>query len=233
MPARRQSNAVLHGADADEVMMSKPKRLLLPVVLEGPHEAAPLFQEDWTIVPGSKRDLKKLEQEHRRRDLRNKLMREHLTEGRCVRYQSSGSSMYPLVHANDACTFLPIQAITEKDGLHAIQKEASKIDVGDIVFCEVQSSHQYLAHIVLDVGHCDDNIMAPKYWIGNIQGHYNGWCLRQHIFGILVDVQVLWDGQYHSRPLPKIVFAEVQRLVKEYRWSRAAAKLCEPRPRWQ
>ena len=51
----------------------------------------------------------------------------------------------------------------------------------------------------------------------------------QHIFGILVDVQVWWDGQYYSRPLPKTVFAQVQELVKEHRWNRAAAKLWEPR----
>ena len=65
--------------------------------------------------------------------------------------------------------------------------------------------------------------------IGNIQRHSNGWCLREHIFGILVDVQVWWDGQYYSRPFPKTVFAQVQELVKEHRWNRAAAKLFEPR----
>ena len=65
-----------------------------------------------------------------------------------------------------------------------------------------------------------------KYWIGNIQRYFNGWCLREHIFGILVDVQVLWDGHYHSRPLPKTVFEEVQELVKNNRRNSAAAKLC-------
>ena len=231
--ARRESIALLHGAEAAEVMKSKPRRLL-PVVLEGPHEAAPSFHEEWTIVPGSKSDLEKWEQELRRRDVRNKLIRESLTEGRCVFYKSSGSSMWPLVQTNDACTFLPIQAVTAKDGVHAIQKEASQICVGDIVFFQVQRSQQYFAHIVLDVGQCYYN-KEPKYWIGNIQGHFNGWCVREHIFGILVDVQVWWDrdGQYHSRPLPKMVFAEVQPLVKEHRRNSAAAKLCEPRPRWQ
>ena len=118
--------------------------------------------------------------------------------------------------------------------MHAIQNNASEIGVGDIVVCQVQRSQQYFAHIVLDVGQCYYN-KEPKYWIGNIQGHFNGWCLREHIFGILVDVQVWWDrdGQYHSRPLPKMVFAEVQPLVKDNRRNSAAAKLCEPRPRWQ
>ena len=198
------------------------------MVLEGTHNASPPFDQDWTIVKGSRRDAEKWKLEISLRDQRNMMIREALDKGRSVFYTSSGTSMWPLVQSNDACLFHPIQAVTAEDGVHAIQKEASEIDVGDIVFCEVQSSHQYLAHIVLDVGHCDDNIMAPKYWIGNIQRHYNGWCLRQHIFGILVDVQVLWDGQYHSRPLPKIVFAEVQRLVKGNRWN-SAARLCEPR----
>ena len=51
----------------------------------------------------------------------------------------------------------------------------------------------------------------------------------EHIFGILVDVQVLQDGHWHSRPLPKTVFAEVQELIENNRWNRAAATLCKPR----
>jgi hypothetical protein len=41
----------------------------------------------------------------------------------------------------------------------------------------------------------------------------------------------IWDDKeklYHSRPLPKTVFRQVQPLVKEERWNLAAAKLCEP-----
>ena len=101
---------------------------------------------------------------------------------------------------------------------------------GDIVFCQVQPSQQYFAHIVLDVEESWYH-NEPKYWIGNIQGYNNGWCLREHIFGILVDVQ-MWsiaDGQCHSHPLPRTVFAEVQSLVKDDGWNSAAAKLCEPR----
>ena len=102
---------------------------------------------------------------------------------------------------------------------------------GDIVFCQVQPSQQYFAHIVLDVEQSRYH-KEPKGWIGNIQQHFNGLCLREHIFGILVDVQV-WrevdgDEQYYSRPLPQTVFAEVLALVKEHRWNSAAAKICEP-----
>ena len=75
----------------------------------------------------------------------------------------------------------------------------------------MQPSQQYFAHIVLDVEESWYH-NEPKYWIGNIQRHFNGWCLREHINNFLVDVQVWWygDGQYHSRPLPKTVFAEVE-----------------------
>ena len=107
---------------------------------------------------------------------------------------------------------------------------ASEICVGDIVFCQVQHSQQYYAHIVLGSEQPNYHTWPePMYRIGNIQRHINGWCLREHIFGILVDVQVWWDGQYYSRPLPKTVFAQVQDLVKEHRWNRVAAKLCELR----
>ena len=138
--------------------------------------------------------------------------------------------MWPLVQSDDACNFYPIQAVTAKDCIHAVQKEASEICKGDIVFCQVQRSQQYYANIVLGTEQSNYHTEPePMYWIGNIQRQSNGWCLRQHIFGILVDVQVWWDGQYHSRPLPKTVFAEVQELIETNRWNRAAATLCKPR----
>ena len=170
----------------------------------------------------------KKELELRLRDARNRLIREYLTEGRSAFYVSSGNSMWPLVQSDDACNFYPIQAVTAKDCIHAVQKEASEICKGDIVFCQVQPSQQYFAHIVLDVEESWYH-NEPKYWIGNIQRYCNGWCLREHIFGILVDVQVLQDGHWHSRPLPKTVFAEVQKLIKVHRWNPEAATLCEPR----
>ena len=51
---------------------------------------------------------------------------------------------------------------------------------------------------------------------------------REHIFGILVKVQVLWEGQYYTRPFPRTVFNAVRELVKDSRWSTEAAGLCEP-----
>ena len=111
--------------------------------------------------------------------------------------------------------------------MHSIQKEASEIGVGDIVFCQVQRSQQYYAHIVLEIER-DYYAQESKYWIGNIEHKINGWCFREHIFGILVEVQVWRKGQYYNRPLPKDVFEQVQRLVKDDRWSTCASSLCEP-----
>ena len=57
--------------------------------------------------------------------------------------------------------------------------------MGDIVFCLVQRSQQYYGHIVLSIEH-DYHAKELKYWIGNIEQRHNGWCYREHIYGILV-----------------------------------------------
>ena len=78
---------------AAAVEWTKPQRLP-PLVLSGPHEAVPPpFHEDWTIVPGSKNDAEKWETKVRLREVRNKLLRGALEEGRRVWYKSSGDSM--------------------------------------------------------------------------------------------------------------------------------------------
>ena len=62
--------------------------------------------------------------------------------------------------------------------------------LGDIVFCQVQPSQLFYAHIVHNVER--RYVHRPKYAIGNIRGHINGWCYREQIVGILVGVQVCW-----------------------------------------
>ena len=113
------------------------------------------------------------------------------------------------------------------DGRFSVEKEASEIHVGDIVFCQVQRSGQYYAHIVLEIQH-DLFGREPKYWIGNIEQRHNGWCYREHIFGILVEVQVECEGRYYTRPLPRTVYLEVKDLVRWDRWSQRAQDICEP-----
>ena len=211
--ARRRN--LLCGAEADEVMKSKPRRLP-DLVLEGPHEAPIEYHEDWTRVPGSGHDPELWERELRLRDSRNRLIRDNLTGGRSAFYKSSGDSMWPLVQSNDACTIHPIQAVTANGGKYSIQKEASEIDVGDIVFCRVQPKNLFYAHVVLEVSHLP---LITKYFIGNIQGRINGYCYREHIFGTLVDVQMFSGREYFSRPHPKELFEKVSALVKDERWS--------------
>ena len=128
----------------------KGRGTLPDLVVDGPHEAQPSFEQDWTLVEGSRAEADKWELELRLRDARNRMMREYLSAGRTVFYKSSGNSMRPLVQANDACLFHPIQAVTAEQGVHSIEKAASEIHVGDVVFCQVQISQQYYAHIVLE-----------------------------------------------------------------------------------
>ena len=183
------------------------------VVLEDPYEADPQFHKDRTQVRGSRWDYGKWEQEQNLRERRHLLIRESLEEGRSVFYKSTGDSMWPLVQSGDACTFYPIQAVTAKKGrCVTINKEESEIEVGDIVFCRVNPRWLFYAHIVLEK---KPEALAEKtqYVIGNIKNHKNGWCWREHIFGILVDVQVWRDGQYCSRPLPRRHFQEVAALM--------------------
>ena len=83
------------------------------------------------------------------------------------------------------------------------------------------------AHIVLST---EDDLFAgeTKYWIGNIQQRHNGWCYREHIYGILVRVETAWQGKWYTRPLPKGVFEKVQPMVQRDRWDKEAESLCEP-----
>ena len=129
--------------------------------------------------------------------------------------------------SNDACAFHPIQAATAKDGVHAFQKPASEILVGDIVFCAAQRPQLHYAHIVLAIQK-DCCAGQPKYWIGNIQGRVNGRCHHGHVFGVLAEVQARQEGQYCSRPRPQPLFERVAEMVRKDRWSQEASCLCEP-----
>ena len=63
------------------------------------------------------------------------LMREVLTRGIPVQYRSSGTSLPPLVKSDDICYIYPI-------------KYGDEIEVGDIVFCSVQSGDRLYVHLV-------------------------------------------------------------------------------------
>jgi hypothetical protein len=89
------------------------------------------------------------------------------------------------------------------------------------------ASQQYYAHIVLWT-EPDLHAQETKYWIGNIEQRPNGWCYREHIFGILVGVQVDYEDRYYFRPHPKSVYEDVKWHVGWNRWSGHARALCEP-----
>jgi hypothetical protein len=158
------------------------------------------------------------------------MIRDHLEAGSSVFYKSSGNSMWPLVQSGDACTFHPIQAVTPKEGKYSIQKETSEINVGDIIFCRVQPKNLFYAHFVHEIRQhfVEHKALQPQYWIGNIKGDLNGWCDREHVFGILVKVDVFANAQYYSRPHPRELFAKVSALVKDDRWNDTARVLCLP-----
>lgn len=80
-----------------------------------------------------------------------------------VEFRPRGNSMVPLVHSGDLCRVEPL------DG-RALAK-------GDIVLCKVRGK-QYL-HLV-------SAVRGGQVQISNNQGHINGWCTREHIYGILV-----------------------------------------------
>ena len=108
----------------------------------------------------------------------------------------------------------------------------SEIRVGDVVFCKVQPTNKYFAHLVLqiDLPPNDKSSLEPTYWIGNIEQHRNGWCQRRHIFGILVHVEKWCPRQncWVARPLPRTLYPRVKKLVSSSdRWNRKAAQLCE------
>ena len=92
----------------------------------------------------------------------------------------------------------------------------------------MQPRGAYFAHIVLRI-ETDDHAEEKKYWIGNIRDYMNGFCYKEHIYGILVDVTVTYEGRMYSRPLPKTVFEYVQWLVSQDQWSTEAANRCAPR----
>ena len=110
------------------------------------------------------------------------LMRDLLTRGIPVQYRSSGTSLAPLVKSDDICYIYPI-------------KYGDEIEVGDIVFCSVQSGDRLYVHLVWDKYYQADYYGVDQivYIIGNNKSgaasHCNGWCYRYHIYGKLTKAE--------------------------------------------
>ena len=142
-----------------------------PLRLFEAHEVHPDLEIDWTL-PEDRNDWN---EEWRRRELRNEMIKDHLLQGKSVQYKSGGNSLYPKVWSGDTCMYVPV-------------KLGTPIIAGDIVFCQVQPYNRFFAHMVLRIDTPADPAEKPKYWIGNIEGRENGWCYREHIYGWLIEV---------------------------------------------
>ena len=123
-------------------------------------------------------------------------MREALLEGSPVQFMSSGRSLDPLVFSGDTWVFNP-----------TLPGCNSSIKAGDIVFCHVQPNSRYYCHLLWRVySHETDNgIQKTCFIIGNSKEGtkkkgYNGWCYREHVYGILVKTQM---GDYEPSGIGK------------------------------
>ena len=133
-------------------------------ILEGRHEARPELDVDWTLCP---EDWAK---ELMFRKVRSDLIKGQLLAGRPVCYRSSGWSLCPRVRSNDQTTYEPVTS-------------ADKVQVDDIVFCEVQLGDRFYAHLVK---RREWRGGAWYFTISNAQGRESGWCI-EHIYGRLVE----------------------------------------------
>ena len=113
-------------------------------------------------------------EEQRLREVRNELIRDQLKEGKTAAYRQSGWSLYPRVHSNDLCIYIPVSV-------------PDQVSEGDVVFCRVQPKGYYYAHLVKEKEY-DRSRREYKFWISNLKGRVNGFCYIEHIFGKLVQV---------------------------------------------
>jgi hypothetical protein len=134
-------------------------------ILESRHEASPELDVDWTLSADSW-------EEYRLREVRSQLIKTQLLSGKQVCYRSSGYSLCPRVKSNDQTTYAPVNLNNDM------------VQVDDIVFCEVQTSNLFYAHLV------KDKYLFRGAWtflISNLQGRVNGWCRIEHIYGKLIE----------------------------------------------
>ena len=135
-----------------------------PFVLSWSHEITPELDVDWTLCPeDSGKEL-------RLREERNVLIKEQLQLGKPVIYRSSGWSLYPRLWSNDQCSYYPVTS-------------ANEVREDDIVFCQVQPSNRFFAHLVSRKWFQDGEWY---FTISNLKGRENGWCRIEHIYGRLV-----------------------------------------------
>ena len=107
----------------------KPTRDVPHFLLQA-HEVRP--GDDWDLDWALSWDH---DEEMRLRDKRNKMIQAQLEEGKTVAYRQSGWSLYPKVHSNDLCCYIPVHF-------------EEQILLDGVVFCLVQPHSMYYAHLV-------------------------------------------------------------------------------------
>ncbi len=120
---------------------------------------------DWTQNPND------WMQEQQDRLKRNIIIKDKLQRGITVAFRSGGHSLWPRVHSNDLCTYVPVAS-------------ADDVHEGDIVFCQARPKMQFFGHIVHEK---DFSNKAILFTIGNNKGYMNGHCLIEDIYGRLTD----------------------------------------------
>ena len=114
------------------------------------------------------------------------MIKKQLLKGDDCWFVSSGNSLWPVMHSGDAITLAPIA-------------QGQTIELGDIVFAEVQYGPRFYVHMVHAIEK-DIHGDKTKYWIGNIKGYINGWAYREHIHGKVVSVEMVLGGaSYQAR----------------------------------
>ena len=110
------------------------------------------------------------------RNKRNELIKEKLQEGKTVAYRSSGWSLFPRVWSNDLCYYEPSF------------KDPSRIEIDDIVFCEVDPGKRFYAHLVKSKTlrwNSDSGREEWSFCISNMAGRENGTCPIEQVYGRL------------------------------------------------
>ena len=123
---------------------------------------------DWTLHPDRQK-------EQSLRDERNLQIKQALQSGNTAAYRSSGWSLWARVHSNDLCLYLLVR-----------YQEAVSVD--DVVFCQVQPTGVYFAHLVKAKVPDPEVDGAYDYCISNQRGWVNGWCRIEDIYGRLFQV---------------------------------------------
>ena len=65
--------------------------------------------------------------------------------------------------------------------------EASDVEVGDVVFCQVYPSREYYADLIMSKTY-DDEVEAWYFTVENQSGRENGWCWMDTIYGKLKQI---------------------------------------------